>query len=96
MSHKDPKHLKLAAYFINREVRVLNYFAEEKKKYKNKYYWEESLFQYGYYQAHKPVREQKEAVGHAVRAVYLYSGMADVARVTGDESLKKACHDIVE
>ncbi len=46
---------------------------------------------YGYYQAHKPVREQDEAVGHAVRAVYLYSGMADVARLTGDETLKAAC-----
>ena len=91
---KDPKHLKLAAYFINQRGQSPNYFAEEKKKYKNKYYWEESLFQYGYYQAHKPVREQKEAVGHAVRAVYLYSGMADVARVTGDESLKKACHTL--
>ena len=44
---KDPKHLKLAAYFINQRGQSPNYFAEEKKKYKNKYYWEESLFQYG-------------------------------------------------
>lgn len=44
-----------------------------------------------YYQAHQPVREQTEAVGHAVRAVYLYSGMAEAARLTGDESLKAAC-----
>lgn len=46
---------------------------------------------YEYYQAHRPVREQEEAVGHAVRAMYLYSGMADVARLTGDEKLKEAC-----
>ncbi len=46
---------------------------------------------YEYFQAHKPVREQDEAVGHAVRAVYKYSGMADVARLTGDETLKAAC-----
>lgn len=46
---------------------------------------------YSYHQAHMPVREQKEAVGHAVRAVYLYSGMADVARLTGDEELYRAC-----
>ncbi len=39
-----------------------------------------------YWQAHKPVLEQKEAVGHAVRAVYLYSGVADVAALTGDRS----------
>lgn len=38
-----------------------------------------------YGQAHKPVLEQDEAVGHAVRAAYMYSGMADVAALTGDK-----------
>ena len=55
---------------------------------------------YFYNQAHLPVREQTEAVGHAVRAVYLYSGMADVARYTNDEALFNACKtlfdDIIE
>ena len=37
-----------------------------------------------YYQSHLPVLEQDEAVGHAVRAMYMYSGMADVAALTGD------------
>lgn len=37
-----------------------------------------------YSQAHKPILEQDEAVGHAVRAAYMYSGMADVAALTGD------------
>ena len=37
-------------------------------------------------QAHKPVIEQDEAVGHAVRAVYMYSGMADIAALTGDSA----------
>ena len=37
-----------------------------------------------YSQAHKPVVQQDEAVGHAVRATYMYSGMADVAALTGD------------
>ncbi len=37
-----------------------------------------------YSQAHKPVIEQDEAVGHAVRAAYMYAGMADVAALTGD------------
>ncbi len=36
-----------------------------------------------YLQNHKPVLEQDEAVGHAVRAMYLYSGMADVAALGG-------------
>lgn len=38
-----------------------------------------------YWQAHKPVLQQDEAVGHAVRATYMYSGMADVAAMLGDE-----------
>ncbi|MCH5309903.1 MAG: glycoside hydrolase family 127 protein [Prevotella sp.] len=43
-----------------------------------------------YSQAHKPVIEQDEAVGHAVRAAYMYAGMADVAALTGDEDYIKA------
>lgn len=42
-------------------------------------------------QAHKGVREQDTAEGHAVRACYLYAGMADVARETGDDGLVQAC-----
>ncbi len=40
----------------------------------------------GYMQDHQPVAEQREAVGHAVRAVYMYAGMADVAALTVDEA----------
>lgn len=47
-----------------------------------------------YSQAHKPVVEQDEVVGHAVRAVYMYSGMADVAAITGDSSYIKAIDKI--
>ena len=39
-----------------------------------------------YSQSHKPVVDQDEAVGHAVRAAYMYAGMADVAALTGDKS----------
>lgn len=42
-------------------------------------------------QAHKPVREQKTAEGHSVRAMYLYCGMADIAYKMQDEELKTAC-----
>ena len=45
-------------------------------------------------QDHKPVREQDEAVGHAVRAGYLYTAMADMASITGDEGLKSACEKL--
>ena len=43
-----------------------------------------------YSQAHKPIVEQDEAVGHAVRAAYMYAGMADVAALTGDQDYVKA------
>ncbi len=42
-----------------------------------------------YYQAHKPTLEQDTAEGHAVRAMYFFTGMADVAAATGNEELKK-------
>lgn len=47
-----------------------------------------------YAQQHQPVRDQRKAVGHAVRAVYLYSGMADVMAQTGDTSLRPALDSI--
>jgi DUF1680 family protein len=42
------------------------------------------------FQDHQPVVEQSEAVGHAVRAAYMYSGMADVAALTGDSAYVRA------
>lgn len=47
-----------------------------------------------YSQSHKPVLEQDEAVGHAVRAAYMYAGMADVAALTGDKSYINAIDNI--
>lgn len=49
-----------------------------------------------YSQAHIPVIQQDEAVGHSVRATYMYSGMADVAALTGDESYIAAIDRIWE
>lgn len=51
---------------------------------------------YFYNQAHLPVRQQNEAVGHAVRGVYLYSGMTDLARLNEDDDLYRACCEIWE
>ncbi len=49
-----------------------------------------------YNQTHLPVLEQKEAVGHAVRATYMYAGMADVAALTGDQGYINAIDTIWE
>jgi len=49
-----------------------------------------------YNQSHLPVREQRTAVGHAVRACYLYSGMADFAKETGDKEMEEACRALFD
>ncbi|MBQ4085346.1 MAG: glycoside hydrolase family 127 protein [Clostridia bacterium] len=49
-----------------------------------------------YAQSHLPVREQKTAEGHSVRAMYLYSAMADMAWHDNDEGLRKACEALFD
>ena len=93
----EEKYLRLAKYFIDERGSEPNYFIEELKTRGDAFHWEGNDKQgMEYFQAHIPVREQSEAVGHAVRAVYLYSGMADVALRTGDEGLKAACQRLFD
>lgn len=47
-------------------------------------------------QSHLPVRKQKTAEGHSVRALYLYSGMADMARIEQNEELTEVCKTLFE
>ena len=84
----EKRYLALARFFIEERGKQPYYFDQENPEEARKH---PHMLRYHYYQAHLPVREQKEAVGHAVRAVYLYSGMADIARLTEDESLFEAC-----
>lgn len=88
----EERYLQLSEFFINERGTQPYYFdIEQNLKLTEK---EKSELRYQYHQAHLPVRQQDEAVGHAVRAVYLYSGMADIARITGDETLYKACETL--
>lgn len=97
--HEIAEMALVRLYEVTGEARYLNlsrFFVDERGR--RPYYWDceekcrkEEGERYQYYQAHRPVREQDEAVGHAVRAMYLYSGMADIARLTGDEELKASC-----
>lgn len=91
---KDEKHRKLAKYFVDQRGQSPLYFKEETEKYGNSFFWKNSPYLFQYYQAGKPVREQKVAEGHAVRALYLYSGMADVALAMGDQELSEACETL--
>lgn len=90
----EGRYLKLSEYFINERGKRPHMFDEEAcaRGEEPKDHWAGG--DYRYFQAHVPVREQTEAVGHAVRAMYLYSGMADVGRQTGDESLLAACRTL--
>ena len=87
----EEKYLRLAKYFIDQRGQAPLYFEEEARRGGWTNFWHEGPLRWKYYQAEKPVRDQTEAQGHAVRAVYLYSGMADVARETGDQELAEAC-----
>lgn len=86
------KYRDLGLYFINERGKKPYFFDTEHLVDTNN---KEEL-RYQYHQAHLPVREQTEAFGHAVRAVYLYSGVADFARLTSDDALKTACEKLWE
>ena len=86
------RYLDLAKYFIDTRGVGENYFFQEEKKEKYQQIFPEFAgYVPEYSQSHLPVREQKTAEGHAVRAVYLYSAMADLAYEYQDETLLDAC-----
>jgi len=91
----ERRYLELGNFFLDERGRQPYYFdLEEKERAEHEgriYKAPDEMPRFQYYQAHMPVREQSEAVGHAVRAVYLYSGMADAARLNGDEAMYAAC-----
>jgi len=78
------EYLNTAKYFIEERGRDVSYDSTSKDEWKNGSYWQDNI----------PVTEQTEAEGHAVRAGYLYSAMADVAALTGDEKLLSAVDTI--
>jgi len=78
------EYLATAKFFIEERGHYAGYDVKSKDPWKNGDYWQDRI----------PVVDQKEAIGHAVRAGYLYSGMADVAALTGDEKLLKAIDSI--
>ncbi len=82
----EERYLELARYFVDERGRAPHYFDLEaaKRGESREDFWAQT---YRYCQAHAPLREQTEANGHAVRACYLYAGIADIALETGDEEL---------
>lgn len=79
---KKEKYLELCRFFID------NRGVTEEQEYDG--------VDHRYSQSHLPVREQRTAEGHSVRAAYLYSAMADLAKETGDRELFTACDAIFD
>lgn len=93
----EKKYLDLAGYFLNERGMGENIFAEECNKEDHVFIFPDMAhFKADYFQSQAPVREQCCASGHAVRAMYLYSAMADYARLTNDPELEKACVRLFE
>ncbi len=76
----NKSYFELSQYFI--EKRGSRFFAEERRTPKDRFngvYWLDDM----------PIREHREIKGHAVRAAYLFAGVADLANATGDPTLVK-------
>lgn len=85
-------YLEQAKFFIDARGGNPNYFVEEKKR-ENGHFIHDHLKNYdpAYSQSHMPPREQTTAEGHAVRALYMYSAMADIAHEYDDKELLDTC-----
>lgn len=93
----DEKYCDMARDFIDRRGVEPNYLRDENSQEWFVDVWHDTNpYRADYSQAHLPVRQQKSAEGHAVRAVYLYSAMADIAGHDKDETLMEACKTLYD
>jgi DUF1680 family protein len=93
----EKKHLDLATYFINERGHQPPHYFDVEREEREKKGWEYQRYvqgTYEYSQSHRPVREQDKVVGHAVRAMYMYTAMADLAVELNDAGLKAACETL--
>lgn len=81
----NERYLALSRYFIDERGKKPCFMLDEPTFGNNE---NTQWFDLTYRQAHAPVREQTKVEGHSVRAMYLYTAMADLALETGDDSLK--------
>ncbi|MDD5859497.1 MAG: glycoside hydrolase family 127 protein [Eubacteriales bacterium] len=88
----EEKYRDLAKYFVDTRGTGENWFLREMKRPGFRHIFPEfDPYDPAYSQSDRPVREQTHAEGHAVRAMYLYSAMADLAEAYHDETLLDAC-----
>lgn len=78
-STQNPRYLKLATYFVDERGQQPPHYFDVEARARGEdpaHFWAKT---YEYCQAHVPIREQDKVVGHAVRAMYLLSAVADLA-----------------
>jgi DUF1680 family protein len=92
---RERRYLDLAKYFVEARGQQPHYFdLEARARGENPQdYWAKT---HEYTQSHAPVREQRAPVGHAVRGMYLYCAMADLAAEYEDEQLLAVCREIFQ
>lgn len=92
----EPRYLALAQYFIEQRGTSPHFYDIEYEKRGRTSYWDNHgrdwmVRDKAYSQAHQPIVEQATATGHAVRFVYLLTGVAHLAHLSGDEAKRQAC-----
>jgi DUF1680 family protein len=89
----EQRYLDLSRFFVEQRGTKPHYFDREavERLDDTPFRPTHPVSPYAYMQAHLPVREQREVVGHAVRAMYLYSAAADLAYELKDEELVAVC-----
>jgi DUF1680 family protein len=93
----ESRYLDLAKHFLAERGKAPNYLIAEMETTKDfRLFPEFSHYDAEYAQTHLPPVEQATAEGHAVRAVYMFSAMADLAKECDDERMKQACKTLWE
>jgi uncharacterized protein len=93
---REQRYLDLSRFFVEQRGTKPHYFDREAVERLDAIPFRPThpVSPYAYMQAHAPIREQREVVGHAVRAMYLYSAVTDLAYELRDEELASVCKDL--
>ncbi|MBJ8823036.1 glycoside hydrolase family 127 protein [Citrobacter europaeus] len=93
---QEPRYQALARFFLEERGQQPYYYDIEFAQRGGTWHWDNwgeawMVKDKAYTHAHKPLAQQSEAVGHAVRSVYLMTGLAHIARMTNDEEKRQTC-----
>lgn len=93
---QEPRYMALVKYFVEARGTQPHFYDIEYEKRGKTSYWNTygpawMVMDKPYSQAHQPISEQPVAIGHAVRFVYLMTGVAHLARLSQDEGKRRDC-----